>query len=194
MKPLLTLIISLSFFITNAQQPSKAKFDSLLTRAKINFSMPDSCSELNIKFMHKIPHHFAVGPKDSSFQIRYWVRPLDTWFKNYNKKSKKQKKKSMHPDALCKSMMMLAVLDASGNKSRNYQTSQDQELTKLAYNANWDASTIVESGWPNEGYKLCYIYCLHKDGVGDIFFYALANKKEDFLKISGLIGKSIKFQ
>jgi hypothetical protein len=177
-----------------SQEPGKAKFDSLLIRAKIDFNMPDSCEEVIVKFMHKIPHNYAVGPKDSSFQIRYWVQPLDTRFADYNKKSEKKKKKVMHPDASCKSMMMLSVLDASGNKSSDYQVSEYPEMTKKIYNADWEAAALVESGWPQEGYKYCYIMCLHKDGVADIFMYVLADKKEDIMKINVLILKSIKFQ
>lgn len=194
MKYILTSILTTIALSLLAQNPSKAQFDSLLVRAKIDFNMPDSCQEIAIEFMHKIPHNYAVGPTDSSFQIRYWVSPLDTWFANYDKKSKKEKEKSMHPDALCKSMMILAVLNASGNKSRDYQVSQFPELTKQAYNADWDAVALVESGWPDEGYAYCYILSLHKDGVADIYIYVLANKKEDILKISRLMAKSIKFQ
>lgn len=156
--------------------------------------MPDSCQEIAVDYMRKIPHNYAVGPKDSSFQIRYFVRPLDTWVADYDKKSKKEREKSMHPDALCKSMMMLAVLDASGNKTSDYQASLYPELTKEAYNADWDAVALFESGWPNEGFKYCYLLSLHKNGIADIYIYVLADRKEDLLKISGLISKSIKFQ
>lgn len=194
MKYIITIIFTSVALSLLAQNPSKAQFDSLLVRSNIDFNMPDSCKEVAVKFMHKIPHNYAVGPKDSSFQIRYWVRPLDTWFADYNKKSKKEKKGSMHPDALCKSMMMLSVLNASGNKSSDYQVSQYPELTKQAYNADWDAVALIESGWADEGYKYCYILSLHKDGIADIYIYVLANHKEDFLKISGLMAKSIKFQ
>jgi hypothetical protein len=177
-----------------SQEPSKSMFDSLLIRAKLNFNMPDSCEEVTVKFMHKIPHNYAVGPKDSSFQIRYWVQPLDTWFADYNKKSEKKKKKSMHPDALCKSMMTLAVLDASANKSSDYLETQNLEWTKKTYNADWEATALVESGWPEEGYKYCYILCLHKDGVADIYIYVLTDTKEDLFKIMVLLNKSIKFK
>lgn len=193
MKYLISIFFISTIFIISAQVPSKANFDSLLVRSKINFKMPDSCEEISVKFMRKIPHHYAVAPKDSSFQIRYWIRPLDTWFEKHNKKSKKQKKNSMHPDAMCKSMMMLAVLDASGNKSRGYQVSQYPELTKEAYNADWDAVALFESGWPQEGYKYCYIFSLHKDGIADVYMYVLANEKEEFIYISKLMAKSIKF-
>lgn len=194
MKSLLSFTFLISFLALSAQETSRAKFDSLLTRAKIDFVMPDSCAAMDIEFMHKIPHNFVVGPSDSSFQIRYWIRPLDTWFERYDQLSKKEKKKSMHPDALCKSMMVISVLDASRNKSQNYQVSQYPELTKAAYNADWEAVALVESGWPTEGFKYCYILSLHKDGVADVYVYVLANTKEEFFKISALMAKSVRFK
>jgi hypothetical protein len=194
MKNAITIVLVFIISALNAQEPNKAQFDSLLVRAKIDFTMPKKCNEVAVEFMRKIPHNYAVGPKDKSFQIRYWVRPLDTWFADYNKKSKKEKTESMHPDALCKSMMMLAVLDASNNQSTDYLVSQFPELVKEAYNADWSATALLESGWPQEGYKYCYITSLHKDGAADIYITVLADKQEDFFKVTELMAKSIKFQ
>ena len=56
------------------------------------------------------------------------------------------------------------------------------------------AVALFEAGWPNEGFKYCYLLSLHKDGIADIYIYVLADRKEDLLKISGLMAKSIKFQ
>lgn len=95
---------------------------------------------------------------------------------------------------LGRSLMMLAVLDASANKEQAYQESQYPDMTKAAYNADWEASTIVETGWPQVGYKYCHIWCLHKDDVGEIFIYFLANEKHDFLKIIGHVSPTIKFK
>ncbi|MBL4755313.1 MAG: hypothetical protein JKY52_17175 [Flavobacteriales bacterium] len=180
--------------ISTAQTDSITEFDSLLSRAHLTYTLPEGHKDLDIEFLHKIPHNKAIGPTDSSYQIRYWIRPLDTWVADHNKKSKKEKKNSMQPNALCKSMMMLAVLDASNNKSQGYQESQYPELTKQTYNADWEASTIVESGWPQVAFKYCYIWCLHKDDIGDVYIYVLADKKEDFSKIIGNISTSIKFK
>jgi len=183
-------------FLTSAsaQYDLNIEFDSILIRAQVSFTMPDGLHKLAIPFMHKIPHQLAIGPADSSYQVRYWIRPLDTWVADYNKKSKKEQKNSMPPNALCKSMMMLAVLDVSDNKSDQYQESAYPELNKELYNADWAASTIVESGWPQEGYKYCYIWCLHKDDTGDIYIYVLADKTEDFMDIIAKISPSIKFK
>ncbi|MGH1336368.1 MAG: hypothetical protein ACRBFS_09595 [Aureispira sp.] len=194
MKYLITIILAITALSLLAQNPSKAQFDSLLIRGKIAFNMPENCEEVAVKFMHKIPHNYAVGPKDASFQIRYWIQPLDALLADYNKKSKKQKKESMHPDALCKGMMLLATLNASGNKSRDYHVSPYPAVTKKVYNADWDAVAFFESGWPKEGYKYCYLISVHKDGVANIYIYVLANNKEDFVDISGLMAESIKFQ
>lgn len=190
---LITLFIVTCTFVS-AQTDTKSKFDSLKVRAQLSIEIPEGYVELDIPFLHKIPHNFLIGSTDSSCQIRYWIRPLDTWIADYNKKSYKDKENSMHPNALCKSMMMLAVLDASNNKSRGYQESQNPEMTKKAYNADWEAATIVETGWSQVGFKYCYIWCLHKNEVGDIYIYILADKMEDFMKIIGKIAPLVKFK
>jgi hypothetical protein len=190
------LVILLAGFCSSisAHADTLTNFDSLKTRAQITIQIPDTYHEVEIPFMRKIPHNFAIGSEDSTCQVRYWIQPLDTWVADYNSKSKKEKKNSMDPNALCKSMMMLAVMDASNNKSRDYQESKYPELTKTAYNANWEASAIVENGWPKTGFKYCYIWCLHKDNVADVYIYVLANKKEDFLQIVGKIAPLIEFK
>lgn len=189
MRNLLVVVFIASCFFASAQ----TEYDSLKTRAQLSIDVPDGYEELEIDFLHKIPHNFVIGKADSSCQVRYWIRPLDTWVADFNKKTKKEQKNSMKPNALCKSMMMLAVLDASNNKSSGFQEGQIPELTKEAFNADWEAAALIETGWPQVGFKYCYIWCLHKDDVGDVYIYVLADKQGDFMKILGEIAPMVKF-
>lgn len=193
MKNIFLILFTLQTLVIAAQDKSDS-FDSLKTRAQINIGIPGGFKEVSIPFLHKIPHHFAVAPADSSSQIRFWIRPLDTWVADYNKKSPKEKKNSMHPNDLCKSMMMIAVLDASNNKSQDYQVTQFPDLSKLTYNTDWDAAALVENGWPQIGFKYCLIWCLHKDDTADVYIYILTNKKEDLVDVLGKVSPLIKFQ
>ncbi len=194
MKNYLIILFLVSSTLGSAQTDASLKFDTLKVRAQLNIETPEGFEEVDIEFLHKIPHNFAIETADSSCQVRYWIRPLDVWFETYNKKSKKEKKNSMHPNALCKSMMILTVLDVSNNKSRDYYESTYPEMTKTAYNADWEASTIVETGYPQVGFKYCYIWTLHKDDVADLCVYILVNKQEDVFKYIAKIAPSIRFK
>lgn len=161
-----------------AQSKDSPSFEELLERAGLSIDFPKETEEIEIPFLHKVPHNKVILAKDSSYQVRYWIKPLDTWMEDYNKKSKKQQAKSMNPNDLCKSMMNLAVLDVSNNKTSGFQTSMYPELVGELYNADWEAFTIVEVGYEQVGFKYCYIWHLHKDDKADLYVYVLANKMD----------------
>jgi hypothetical protein len=193
MKHLLIILILGFCSAVYAQNDTLTSYDSLKLRTQVSIGIPDGYHEMEIPYMRKIPHNFAITNADTSCQIRFFVTPLDTWLEDFSKKSKKEQKNSMHPNALCKSMMMLAVLNASNNQSQGFQVSAFPELSKEAYNADWDASTMIETGWPQIGFKYTYIWCLHKDDVGEVYVYLLADNMEDFMEIMGDIAPMIKF-
>ncbi|MDX2361855.1 MAG: hypothetical protein QNK23_13685 [Crocinitomicaceae bacterium] len=194
MKLIVSIAVLLVHSIVFGQDLSLTPFDSLTARAQLNIEMPEGYKEVEIPFMRKIPHQRAVESVNSDCQIRYWIRPLDTSMAAHDEKTEEEKKNSMHPNAVSKSMMMLAVLNASNNQSQDFDVSNSTEPTLQAYNADWEAYSLIESGWPHEGYTYCYIWCLHKDDIGDVFVYVLVNKKEELFTILAELATTIKFQ
>ncbi len=174
------------------QEPPNDSFDELLKRCDLSISFPEGMHEIELEYLHKIPHHLALSNEDSSYQVRYYLTPLDTYVEDYAKKSKKRQEQSMNPNKLCKSMMSLAVLNASNNQAGDYQVSQYPELTGELYNADWEAFAMVEVGYEMVGYKYCYIWHLHKDDIADIYVYVLADSMDKviadaFASVSSLV-------
>jgi hypothetical protein len=176
-----------------AQKKGKASFKKLIKECKITFSKPDDLKEIKVDFFYKIPHQIAFEDSENKCQVRIFIQPLKKMLKDYNKKPLAEKKKSLDPNQLCKSSMLLAVLNASNNSSRDYQVPK-KELTKKVSNADWQAVAMVKVPYKNFQFKYCYIDCHHKDGVGDVYIYYLAEEKEDFINIVGKMAKALKFQ
>lgn len=177
-----------------AQNELNTSFDTLLQRAQLNFVLPKGLQEIEVEYFHKMPHQKAIGPADSSYQIRFWIDPLDKLAADYYQKTKQEKESSLHPNLMCKSMMMIAVLNVTNNKSRNYETPKDFKLTKKAYNADWEAASLVELGWPSLEFEYCYVWCLHKDDVADVYVYVLTHQKEDMFEVIKKVSGILKFK
>jgi len=195
MKNIIIILFILIPSIVWSQKNTLSRFDSLLIRCKVEFKKPKQLEQIEKESFRKIPHDVCFKDTKGNYEVRLYFQPLDStiaWYENQLKKNPTSK--SMKPNDFCKSVMMLAVLDASNNTESNYQVSPYPETTKAMYNADWEASAFVEVNYSNFDFKYCYITCLHKNDIADIYVYYLMNEKNYLFEIVKNMTSALRFK
>jgi hypothetical protein len=162
--------------------------DSLLVKCNMELRPLKGMDEVELEFMHKIPHHIAFDNKAEKYQVRYYFSPLDKMIESYNE-SIKRKSQHMKPNDLCKSMIRIVVLNASNNETSDHQVVNPQLFT----NADWEATASVNVGYKSVNYKYCYIISLHRDNMADAYIYILSDDKNKLSKLSSQLSSTLKF-
>lgn len=171
-----------------------SRLDSLLVRCHAAFTLPEQLEIVERDYMRKIPHDLCLHEKTKgAYEVRLLFQPLDSmisWYKHSLEKDPEAE--LLEPNSLCKSMMTVAVLNASNNKKMNYEVVTSATIRKL-YNADWMASALVEVPYESIGFKFCRIICIHKDDVGEIYIYYLTNKTKLLQQIDSAMSGAVKF-
>lgn len=189
-------LIFFFLFTTSAFAYSQtSRLDSLLARCQATYVQPEQLEIVEREYMHKIPHDICLREKDKgAFEVRLFFQPLDSTIAWYDRSlAKNPEAVLMKPNDFCKSMMMLAVLNASGNKQMNFDVVTQSPIKKL-YNADWMATALVEVPYESIGFKFCRIICIHKDDVGEIYIYYLTNKTKLMQQVDIAMFGAVKFK
>lgn len=188
---LMVTLMSLNGF-TQGNYPNKemlTKSDSLMTRCGVELSLNKKHKEIDIEFMHKIPHQLAFENKKKKYQVRYHFTPLDSLMATYNKKTEEEQKKSLNPNDYHKFMMPAIVLNVSNQASSNYQVLP----SAVCPNVDWVGISFVEVGYKSVGYKYCYIISLHKSLKADVNIFILFDNQKKVLELSEQLMCSVAF-
>lgn len=170
-------------------------FTKLLDRGKMTFSKPFGLTEVATIDNDQMNYEYALKYPDKNFEVRYAIRPLDIFMKEYQEsiKNKKEGESILHPNKYYSPSLQATVLNISGGQLPNI-SQFDKEAVKNEFNADWGATTFVTVGEEfGQSYKYCVVVAIHKDDIGDAYIFFLSDTKVDFEKNMQTAFHSLRF-
>jgi hypothetical protein len=185
------------FILTSFSSDNLPKsFADLLDRVAMTYDKPSEYSETLPIENPQMNYDYALINNAKDFEIRYAIRPLDEQLKNYNEREKNKKAGdiNIHPNKLYAAAFQAIVFNVSGGQLSKIGAF-DTQAVKKEFNADWGAITMVEVGKEfAQNYKYCFLIAIHKDNVGDAYYFYLANTKEDIKKNMLPVFHSLRFK
>lgn len=169
----LLLFIGSSFAFTAISLPDL--FTKLMERSKMSFTAPEGYSETKIISNGQMSYEYAIKHNTQNFEVRYAIRPLDEELKDYNKwqKNKGPNDIRIHPNKMYEAVFQATVLNVSGGELPQWDEFPPQAV-KHEFNADWGAVVVTTAGEEfGQKYKYCMTVALHKDDVGDAYYFYL---------------------
>ena len=162
----------------------------------MTFERPSGLIETPIITNEQMNYEYALRYPENNFEVRYAIRPLDLLIEehNENEKNKNPGDIYIHPNKLHKSLLQATILNISGGQLPQIQQF-DTNSVKSEFNADWGATTFVAVGKEfGQDYKYCMVVALHKEDIGDAYYFYLANTKDNFNDLMEPIFYSLKFR
>lgn len=186
------LLVLTSFTSENLPE----EFTDLLDRSKLLFQKPTGFEEIKTIENPQMNYEYAIKHPKKNFEVRYAIRPLDDLLRSYEEKEKNKKPGdiNIHPNKLYSSLLQVTTLNISGGQLPEV-TVFDKQAVKQEFNADWGATTFVEVGEEfGQKYKYCMIVAIHKDNLGDAYFFYLSDTKDGFDELMDPAFQSLKFK
>jgi len=152
-------------------------FDSLLLRAGMVFIEPLNLTKIKSVENGQMNWENAYKSSVDKFEIRYAIRPLDSFLQEYeeNMKNKKEGDIYLNPNNWLKSSFEATLLNISGGQLPNYDVFDFQSV-KEEFNADWGATALVKTiDEFGQGYEISLVVFLHKDNKGDCFIFYMGD-------------------
>lgn len=179
-----------------ASDNSPKTFTDLLDRANLTFQKPTGFEETKIIENRQMNYEYAIKYSKKNFEVRYAIRPLDDLLHDYEDKEKNKKPGdiNIHPNKFYSSLLQATTLNISGGQLPEV-IEFGKEAVKKEFNADWGATTFVEVGKEfGQKYKYCMIVAIHKDNLGDAYFFYLSDTKDGFNELMKPAFHSLKFK
>lgn len=141
-------------------------------------------------------YEYALKIPKKKMEVRYAIRPLDNFLKEYEEfqKNKKEGDVMLNPNELYSSMMLATLMNISGGQMPEINEF-DEDAVKEEFNADWGATAFVEAGKEfGQDYKFCLMVAIHKNGFADAYYFYMANTKGDLQALMGVAFHSLKFK
>lgn len=153
-------------------------FSGLLTRAQMTFTMPNGFDETPVINNRQMNYDYALKLPSYPFEVRYAVRPLDSLLKQ-NETNQKNGKPGFDANQLYVGSFLAILMNISGGKTGQVHIFP-KESVKKEFNADWGATSLVPLAKEfGQNYKTCVVVAIHKEHIGDAYYFYLFNQKED---------------
>lgn len=177
LKPLLIIacFVLLSAFKSDNLPTS---FTDLLARAQITFIPPPGLVEVAPIKNSQMLYQYALKFPDKNFEVRYTVRPLDSMVNQYNDwlKNKKAGSARIDPNKIHAAALYAVMMNISGGSRPPVIKPFDSVAVKKEFHADWGATGVcVPGGDFSKGYKYCEVVAIHKDNMGDAYYFYLSD-------------------
>ncbi len=196
-------LFTVGFFITLLTSFSSDKlpkdFSDLLDRAHLTFIRPDGMNETKCIENRQMNCEYALKYPDKKFEVRYAIRPMDSELENYDI-TKKRGDLIIHPNKVSKTVFEATLLNIGLGGSASGQlpniTYFDSSAVKKEFNADWGATAFVNLGpeFGGQVYKYCIAVIIHKDFIGDGYFFYVSDSKEKIGDLMDNAFHSLKFK
>lgn len=123
-------------------------------------------------------YQYALKFPDKDFEVRYAVRPLDSIVNEYNNwlKNKKAGSARIDPNKMHAAAFFAIMMNISGGSRPPQIKPFDSIAVKKEFHADWGATGVCVAGGDfAKGYKYCEAVAIHKDNVGDAYYFYLSN-------------------
>jgi hypothetical protein len=174
------------------------EFINLLDRARLTFTETDGMVETKCIENIQMNYEYALKYPDKNFEVRYAIRPMDTLLAQYEK-ARANGNLIIHPNKLSASAYKATLLNIGiGGLNSGVLpaiTKFDSTAVKNEFNADWGMTAFVNLGkeFGGEIYKFCNVVIIHKDFIGDAYFFYLSDNK-DFSNLMKKPFHSLKFK
>lgn len=174
-------------------------FSELLTRAKITFIRPEGMMEVKCIENRQMNYEYALKSKDKNFEVRYAIRPMDNKLKEYAE-AKKRGDLMIHPNNWKETVFQATLLNIGIGGSDSHQlpniTFFDSTAVRKEFNADWGATAFANLGpeFGGDTYKYCIAVTIHKDFVGDAYFFYVSDNRDDIGALMEKPFHSLKFK
>lgn len=178
LKPLLNLVACFILLTAFKSDNLPSSFVDLLNRAQITFTPPAGLIEVEPVKNSQMLYQYALKFPDKDFEVRYTVRPLDSMVSQYNDwlKNKKTGSARIDPNKMHAAVFYAIMMNISGGSRPPQIKPFDSIAVKKEFNADWGAVGVcIPSGDFAKGYKYCNVVTIHKDNVGDAYYFYLSN-------------------
>jgi hypothetical protein len=175
------LFIILLFSFRSDSLPKE--FSSLLARAKLIFTATEGMTATKCIENEQMNYEYALKYNDKNFEVRYAIRPMDSLLAQYDR-GKKNGDLVIHPNKLGISLFEATLLNIGIGGENSGELPKysffDSAAVKSEFNADWGATAFVNIGkqFGGKKYKYCMVIFIHKDFVGDAYFFYVSDKKE----------------
>jgi len=173
-----------------------ALFSNRLARAQMTFIPPENYVELPLIKNGQMHYEYALKNPNKNFEVRYAVMPLDSVFIQFESFKKNQKPGDvlLSPNKLYEGSFGAIIANISGGQQPQIQLFP-KDAIKNEYNADWGAFALCEvSGEFGKGYKYCMAVAIHKDDLGDAYYFYLTDNSSDFQNLLEPIFHAMKFK
>lgn len=172
-------------------------FTNLLAHAQMTFDTPNGFEETAIIKNKQMNYNYALKLPGHNFEVRYTVRPLDTLQKQYEAMKKNQQPGTVmagiEPNKLYAMSFRAILFNISGGRAGDIKLFP-ADAVKKEFNADWGATGMVPLA-PEFGqnYKDCMVIAIHKDNIGDAYYFYMITDRED-VKLIPSIFHALKFK
>ncbi len=175
-----------------------AGFTQLLVRAKLEFIRPEGMAptpcvdnvQMNYEYALKLPEH--------NFEVRYAIRPMDSLLVDFEDRVK-EGSTMVDPNKLSVSLFQATLLNIGLGGPASGELPDisyfDKDAVREEFGADWGAVAFVQPG-PEFGgatFKYCLSVIIHKDFVGDAYFFYVSDNREYMSDWVDIAFHSLKF-
>jgi len=159
------------------------EFSSLLDRAKLIFTPTEGMIATKCIENEQMNYEYALKYNDNNFEVRYAIRPMDSLLAQYEREKTKGalviNPNKWSISAFEATLLNIAIGGENSGELPKYSFF-DSAAVKSEFNADWGATAFVNIGrqFGGEKYKYCNVIIIHKDFVGDAYFFYVSDKKE----------------
>lgn len=168
----------LILFVSALTDPLPENFTSLLDRAGMTFTRPDSLVEVALVKNSQMLYEYAMASSDRHFEVRYAIRPLDSMLAQYRRDTAQKQPGSYHanPNGMHAALFLAVLANISGRGIPKSLRTFDSTAVKNEFGADWGAVTGVPvSGDFGKGYRFCSAVAIHRNNAGDAYCFYLAD-------------------
>lgn len=180
----LVILVVLAPVLLVAQEQSfdLGEFQEYAASSGLVYSMPDGFHEVPVRENPDLHYVFAVISPDSTFEVRYTVRPLADAIRRYEKCAEDENCTMVDPNRFYLGLAMANALNMSGGATDEFRRFPT-EAVEEEFNAHAGGSSAFEFDCEfGEGYEVGQAIVLHKDNVADVVITFLATDIESLQK------------
>lgn len=200
MKKILLFSILLVFVAGSSFQSKKVatklpkEFTEMLKRAKLKYVLKTKeYTEVKPIKNYQMNYEYAIKHNQKNFEIRFAIRPYDT-YKKQKEDSEKNNEKLIEFDSLKESIFQVTIANISGGQFLT-PTLFPPEAVKEEFNADWGGVVSCRLGKEfGQDYKYCLAMTIYKKEVGSAYIFFVTDNSEDLHTLVEPVFHALKFE
>lgn len=176
------------------------EFGIMLLRTRLTYQPPAGMVETPCVANRQMNYEYALKTPGKKFEVRYALRPMDSLLVQYEAAKKDSNRLMIDPNRYGRAAFQATLLNIGlgGPDSGILPEISyfDSTAVREEFNADWGAVAFVQLGpeFGGKKYKYCVAVVIHKDNVGEAYFFYVSNKKEGMSELLDPAFHSLRFR